>query len=383
MAPRRATSFVFGEVGLEVLEVIIIAIQPSSGLNARITAVAAANHIHDSDLETIPPHVTALSTPVVLSVPVLTSIRSDGFVLIPEPDGTFTTRILAAFRQPSALQSEIIGVEARYRVVGTDGPYLFVAMVPSDAGEISVNPAEQGETYEIQLRYVLSDGTRGDWGPAIQHTVQGRLEKPPPPETATIDEQPDGTRMYGWTMAAEPADVRTAGGYRWFYYLGVTADLNVMTPFGPDLVPGFFMEINEPPSAGAYTFAVVAVDSLGVESDPIFVQKTLGDPRLKEVLLFRFEEQIGWPGTLTDCYRYGTTLRASADGDMTDLPAQMTGLPATIAELAPRKSPIKYTTPELDAGAVTTFVPRLTANGRRRRHLARPLWRHLAAERCI
>ena len=363
--PQEGDLFAFGEVGLEALEVIITALEPGEELSARITAHPAANHIHDSDLETIPPHVTALSTPVLLSVPVITTVRSDGSVLVTEPDGTFSTRILVGFRQPSALQSEIIGVEARFRVVGSDGPHEFIPMVPGDAGEISIAPADKDETYELQLRYVISDGTRGDWGPALQHLVEGRADKPPAPETFEVEEQPDGTRVFSWTMAAEPADVRASGGYRLFKYLGVTADLNDMTQFGPALVPGFSLEINEPPAAGQWTLAIVTVDSLGELSDPTFQQSTLGDPRLREVLLFRFEEQEGWPGTLTDCYRYGTTLRATGAGSIADLPATISALPATIVGMVARNTPITYRTPELPIGAVTTFVPRLTvtANG--------------------
>lgn len=120
----------------------------------------------------IPDFDSKITAPAAAAVPATINVRSDGTVLIREPDGSYTSRILLSLKKPLGLQTAIVGIEARFRESGSAGPWSFVT-VGRDAGELSLMPVEDGLGYDYQLRYVLKDGA-GDWTLSASHTVIGK-----------------------------------------------------------------------------------------------------------------------------------------------------------------------------------------------------------------
>ena len=117
-------------------------------------------------------------------------------------------------------------------------------------------------------------------------------------------------------------------------------------------------------AAGTYSFAIKAVDSSNNEStNAVFTTATLGDPRLRGVLLQRFEHELAWPGAKTDCFVVGSQLVADTSLGIGDLPSTIGALAPTIEDMVPRTAPIAYETPEIDLGTDISFTPLVSLAG--------------------
>lgn len=170
----------FGETGQEVLDILISAIEPGAQETARLTATAYAPAVFTADQGTIPAHEFQGSPTVSILYPVVISDRSDATVLVRDPDGSWQNRILVSVLRPSGLQSGIAGIEARFRTTDADDgdAWSFTAVFDVQQAEVSIAPVEGDIEYEYQLRWVLSDGSRGNWAPSTLHTVIGKEGDP-------------------------------------------------------------------------------------------------------------------------------------------------------------------------------------------------------------
>jgi len=197
----------------------------------------------------------------------------------------------------------------------------------------------------------------------LDHTVLGKSEEPPAPDTFTVARLADGTRRFSWSHAVVPADVRSGGGYRIRWFLGVSSDWDAFTPLHTGVLLASPYETNEL-AAGDYTFAIKSVDSSNNESvTPIFITASLGDPRLRGAIFQQLEHVLMWPGTKTDCWVYGTQLLALSGLTIGDLPPTISALSSTIETIIPRTDPISYETGEIDLGVDASFSPLVTLAG--------------------
>lgn len=191
------------------------------------------------------------------------------------------------------------------------------------------------------------------------YTVTGAFANLPPPvvDTFLFSQQADGTRQFAWNWTATPIP-KDLLGYKLRYFVGSTSNWNVMTDMHVGFVPQSPFESNQL-SGGTYTFAIKTVDKLGnLSTNAKFVTGTLGDPRLGGILFGVFPNEIGWPGTLTNCFRDGTIL--SADGDAWSVRTAWSTW--TTWNLTP-KSPIQYDHTVIDLGASVPFTPLISATG--------------------
>lgn len=138
----------------------------------------------------IPAFVSTLSVAPGAASPGIISIRSGGEVLHRSPDGSLESRILVTFAPPSGLRDDIVGAEASYRVLGSAGAWLQTAAAAADAGELSILPVEDGETYELMLRWTLRGGGFAEWGAPQTHIVEGKTAVPS--DVATLAAQQNG-----------------------------------------------------------------------------------------------------------------------------------------------------------------------------------------------
>nr|VFK58159.1 MAG: hypothetical protein BECKUNK1418G_GA0071005_100227 [Candidatus Kentron sp. UNK]VFK68268.1 MAG: hypothetical protein BECKUNK1418H_GA0071006_100127 [Candidatus Kentron sp. UNK] len=119
-------------------------------------------------------------------------------------------------------------------------------------------------------------------------------------------------------------------------------------------------------AAGAYTFAIVAMDSSGNQSaNPGFTTALLGDPRRGSALLERSFRALGWPGEIENGFVSNKIIYAESNGAINDLPNTINELPDSISAILPNKSPVSYTTSVMDLGADLSFTPlvSIVANG--------------------
>ena len=319
---------------------------------------------------------TALPDPYQVAPPDGLGFESGNAQLLIAGDGTVISRIKvtwAAIEDAFVTQGGQVEVQYRDSALGgspidwADGNSESV-VAPGKATSAFLAPVKDGATYDVRVRAinqlgVASDADDATWQRSLQHTVVGKTEAPPKPDGLTVSRAADGTRIYQVSQANPPADVRVGGGWRIRYRQGVTADWETMTPLHSGLLTAFPFESNEL-AAGSYSFAAKTVDSSGNESDEaLFSSATLGDPRLREVLVARLEHDLGFPGDKSDCFVDSDgSLRSATVGGWQALPASWSALPASWREILPSPAQIRYAV-ELDLGADLSFTPLVTVEG--------------------
>lgn len=291
--------------------------------------------------------------------PEMLTFSSGNAELVVAPDGTVQERLRAIWTEAGDAFVDRYDVEWR-RI---DQANWSATTVPArSAPEFLIHGVSSGETWVVRVR--ARNLLAGVPSPYIEaaHTVIGKSEPPPPPTTFTVTRLADGTRRFEWTIDDAPPDVRVGGGVKLRYFLGQTSDWDVMSPLHTGILDTSPWETNQL-AAGTYTFAARTYDSSEIPSDTVlFIQATIGDPRLRDVIFSQIEVDIGWPGTKTSCFLTGSnTLLAVSAGDINDLPSTIAALSASIESIVASASPISYETEVIDLGIDVFFTPLLSA----------------------
>lgn len=358
--PAAGDLVLFGEAERVSLDGIVHHIEMLDDLAARIFLVDAAPDIHDADTGTIPDYDPLITVaPTAPPAPQVISVESGNRALTLQKDGTVQSRIMISLAAGAgAVRSSAF--RGRYRLSGSAAPWVALADVPAAAGELTVGPVTDGLTYDLEVQALAGDGTPSPAVTILDHTVVGKTQPPPQVDTFTVARLADGTRKFSWTLATVPADVKAGGGYRIYWFRGSTSDLDDMALLPPGFLVGNALETNEL-SAGDYTFAITVVDSSGNESEPVFIEASLGDPRLRGVLTQLLDHEAGWPGTLTDCFvGDDNVLRATTSGGWEGLADTWSALADTWNGILTNASPIRYATQVIDLGADLNFTPQVT-----------------------
>lgn len=321
----------------------------------KIRETASAVFDWNSGEETVvdPAPNTNLPNPFFVEPPTSLMLASGTNQLLINTDGTIVSRILVTWTAPVDSFVERIEVQAKKNLDADWEPVPDTTLARA-----IISPVEDGTAYDVRVRSRNHLGIFSDWVQSIGHTVTGKTAAPGLPDSFTVEQLADGTRKFAWTHTNPDPDVRSGGGYKIRYKLGVETDWTAMTPLHEGLIVFSPWETNEL-AAGTYTIAIKSVDSTGNESTtPLFINTAaLGNPRIGEALVQRSERVEGWPGTKTNSFvNHEGDLEAVSDGDWTDLPATWSALADTWAELLPTLD-IEYTTPEIDLGLDVNFRP--------------------------
>jgi hypothetical protein len=285
-------------------------------------------------------------------------------------DGTVFSRIKASWVAPSdAFVTQGGRIEIQFKKTSDpDSAFQDAPPVPGAQTSTFILDVQDGVAYDVQIRSVNALRVESNYVRANNHVVEGKSEKPARPDQFFVDQLADGTRRYSIVQNAIPNDVRTGGGWRIKYKAGgggVENDWPTLPSLTEQLITTFPLESNEL-AAGAYTFLAKTVDSSENESaESAFVDVTLGNPRLANALVDRSERALGWPGVLVDAFVAATGIVfAESSTTIDDLPSTIDALAATISGIGTNKSPISYTTPEIDLGVDLNFRPLVSVQAR-------------------
>lgn len=282
----------FGEFESETISVIIKSIEHRSGLWAQVNCIDEAVGVHDADQGSIPEHDSGITIPAIWSKPVISEVRSDGTVLIRDPDGSWTSCILVSYSRLIGV-GDLAGIEAQYwRDDSYIGP-VYTVTNSLDDGNICLRPVEDGVKYAFQLRFIRLDGSRGPWCTAQTHTVEGKTA--PPEDVTGFDVfQVKETIYFSWN----PVPDKDVAGYELRYGAkGVAWDLaTVITQ--TTLATGFTTPMIPP---GNWDFLIKAIDSSGNYSEEEAV-KSFKVVTFYQVL-FDTNQYPLWAGTLTNMVR--------------------------------------------------------------------------------
>lgn len=297
---------------------------------------------------------TELPDPFDVSPPTNLVLDSGDDQLFVAGDGDVVSRIYATWEPAEDAFVERYEIQWKLSSATT---WSNGQMLPEGSTDFYISPVEDGVKYDVRVRAVNVVGVRSSWLTVTGHTVIGKTAPPPDVDSFRVARMADGTRRFDWRMDDIPADVRVGGGYRIRYSLDPGAAWEDMTALHSGLLQASPYETNDL-AAGTYRFGIKAVDSSGNEStNALYIQATLGDPRLRNVLVQRFEHLLGWPGTKTDCFvDEEGVLRAGSTG-WAGLPETWADLASTWADIAQTVDEIVYETPVIDVGADASFTP--------------------------
>lgn len=176
--PQPGDLALFGEAGAESVELVVKSISPQNNLSARVTCVDAAPAVHLADTGPIPPFDSQITLPPVLQrppVPVLASIQSGEEALMRNTDGSLVTRILIALQAPAFGPTLLV----RTRIRAQDETTFHPAETFSQGQDrISITDVTEGETYDIELRYVTAAGVSSAPLLIAGHRVEGTSALP-------------------------------------------------------------------------------------------------------------------------------------------------------------------------------------------------------------
>lgn len=313
-APQIGDLAMFGESGQESIALIVKSIEPQGDMTARLTCVDAAPEIHAADQGSIPPfksNITLSDADRAPPAPAIAEVQSGEEVLIRHADGSLTTRIVITLLPPAYSQPLTTQV-----LIRGEGEHAFVPadILSETATQISIVGVEEGQRYDIQLRYQAANNNR-----SIPRLLSGY--------------QVSGT-------AALPSDVQTLGinvigdiaHLRWTPVSDI--DLSHYTirhsPYGDDArwsnaidialcVPLDATTISLPALSG--TYLIKAVDVGGRASlDAAVVRSPVGELQGYNAVLDVSESMAGFNGEKINVARIGDALRLDGADQFDDLP---------------------------------------------------------------
>ena len=178
--------YMFGELGQESQDLIVLNIEPSSNKTASITLVDyGVNSSYNifTDYATLT-ESTVFDTKITLpgkdlrssftntDVPNITLIASDESAARLLSTGVYEQRIKISYTNPQELPKGTEMIECSYYLQGTST--LINASTFKEkynSGSIYISGVVKGEVYKIKLRYVATDGRTGPWTSELTHTV--------------------------------------------------------------------------------------------------------------------------------------------------------------------------------------------------------------------
>lgn len=188
VAPAVGDLVIFGETTKESAPMIIKKIDPAEDLTCTVFMIDAADAVHTADTGTIPAfnsYLTLPGMPNALNLPpvYISAVRSDDSVVITNPDGSLTYRILVQLQQPESTNTRVDYFEVQSRIATTSAWQTMRVERANGFGYIS--GVEVGQLYELRSRAVSSDGVPSDWSTSVTHTVLGKTGSPNLPTSLT------------------------------------------------------------------------------------------------------------------------------------------------------------------------------------------------------
>lgn len=175
-----------GEIAKDSAELIVISIEPSSNLTAKLTLVDYSPEVYSSDTELIPEFNTKITRPsftarnFITLTPVInvSGIKSDESVM--ELSGTnYIYKIKVPFIVPNSLPKNITHIESRICLTNdTSKSWRDNLVTPITLPSISILDVVEGLSYSIQSRYISSTGYSGPWSTIANHVVVGKTTPP-------------------------------------------------------------------------------------------------------------------------------------------------------------------------------------------------------------
>lgn len=184
--------FMFGEIGQEAQDLIVLGIESSENMTARLILMdygvtGSYNIFKDyKKLTTKTIFETQITLPPTLRIesfgekkPTITKVLSDSSVMDIISRGVFRYNMNVGYINTDFLPNITHSVEIEYDLAASTTSltkkYLRVGY---SSGVVAVKDLIVGEEYKMRLRYVSIDGRYGLWSDPVTHFIQGATEQP-------------------------------------------------------------------------------------------------------------------------------------------------------------------------------------------------------------
>ena len=176
--------FMLGEVNKESQELIVLSIETSGNVSAKLTLADYSPQIYTADLTpytaynaNITSTANYLVNSIISEAPVIVSVNSDSALSQQITAGSYTNTAIVSYTNPSGLNKNAERLELQV-VVGDvmfdSSSSLYYA--PKDSSSITVQQLTSGIIYKARARYTNSSGTIvGPWSEIFWFTNGGKI----------------------------------------------------------------------------------------------------------------------------------------------------------------------------------------------------------------
>ena len=276
----------FGYINTESQQCIVLSVEPSTNGTAKLTLVDYNADIYNIDsgndypLPNFNPNISTFPdsfVPVVQQTPTITSVISDESALEVISPGNFRTRIKVNYRETQGqptLDKTITSVELQWKYTYSASktwPNSLTYSINNDS--FYATDVQEGQVYDLRLRYVRYDGVTGAWTTFTNHTVTGRTTPPSAVTGITYSLLPTAIKL-AWNDNPE-IDV--------LYYEVRDSDIGWGTNNAYIFKGGASNLILQPPASGSSTtWYVRAIDSTNLYSKTS-ASITYGTPAVQNI----------------------------------------------------------------------------------------------------
>ena len=193
----------FGEQGQESVPLIVKSIRPQGELKAQITCVAYNENIFNADSENIPEFISYVREDSAferLPTPKLKAVQSGLETVIKHSDGSLTSRVVITLDTPDNIAYPL-NISAKIKS-SDESSYRNATIMFRNSSEISIADIAEGQTYDIQLRYVDNSGAMSAPLTISNYRVEGTTALPS--DVKTLELNVLGDNLYlSWEAVAD------------------------------------------------------------------------------------------------------------------------------------------------------------------------------------
>lgn len=307
--------FSFGLFGSETLEGLVLSVQPSSNFAATLTLVPYSRDIYTADTGAIPPYNPGLTPLATVPNTTVASVQSDESVLELDAGGSLLSRI-AVNVEPVSFAG--VALDGQIRLTQDGGAFKDATIVRRSGSNITFGDVDEGDTYDLRVRWNSPDRLPGKWTTVFSHTVVGQSSPPAALQNFTLS-------VYGsqafvrWDRPSE-LGVRNGGTiqFRHTPELDESAAQWVGSTSIGDGAQGDDLKATLPLKPG--TYLARTFDRRGRPSETVAKVSTKQANVLPFSPLGTVTEHPTFPGTKTDVVATGGNLQLSATTLIDDIP---------------------------------------------------------------
>lgn len=233
--------FMLGEVSKESQELVVLSIETSSNVSAKLTLADYSPEIYTADLSgylsynsNITSSANYLVTSIINETPTIVSVNSDSAISDKIANGTYTNTAIISYTNSNKLSASAERVQLQV----IPGDVMFDTASPSyyapkDSSSITVQQLTTGLLYKVRARYTNNSGNVvGPWSDTYWFTNGGKNSNFGASPTLTLDLEK--TYIVVNPNIIDPQSDIQAYAYR-LYKSNVTTDLWDTTPIIPEI----------------------------------------------------------------------------------------------------------------------------------------------------